>query len=60
MLNNTNFEETVFSENPEDDLWRELLQYTYEKNVERYGKEHSLNFSTETKNQQSVVHLTIK
>lgn len=50
MLNNTNFEETVFSENPEDDLWRELLQYTYEKNVERYGKEHSLNFSTETKN----------
>lgn len=27
---------TYFSENPEIDLWRELLQYTYEANIRRY------------------------
>ena len=27
---------TVFSENPENDLWRELLQFTYEANIKRY------------------------
>lgn len=27
---------TIFSENPENDLWRELLQYTYEANIKRY------------------------
>lgn len=26
----------IFSENPENDLWRELLQFTYEANVKRY------------------------
>lgn len=26
----------VFSENPENDLWRELLQFTYEANIKRY------------------------
>lgn len=28
---------TYFSENPESDLWRELLQYTYEANIKRYS-----------------------
>lgn len=27
---------TIFSENPENDLWRELLQFTYEANIRRY------------------------
>lgn len=27
---------TVYSENPENDLWRELLQFTYEANIKRY------------------------
>ena len=27
---------TIFSENPENDLWRELLQFTYEANIKRY------------------------
>lgn len=27
---------TVFSENPEKDLWRELLQFTYDANIKRY------------------------
>ena len=26
---------TIFSENPENDLWRELLQFTYEANIKR-------------------------
>lgn len=26
----------IFSENPEKDLWRELLQFTYDANIERY------------------------
>lgn len=35
-------EEKIFTENPEDDLWRELLQYSYRANVIRYFEEHSL------------------
>lgn len=27
---------TIFSENPEKDLWRELLQFTYDANIKRY------------------------
>lgn len=27
---------TIFSEQPESDLWRELLQFTYEANIKRY------------------------
>lgn len=27
---------TIFSESPEKDLWRELLQFTYEVNIKRY------------------------
>lgn len=26
----------IFSENPENDLWRELLQFTYQANIKRY------------------------
>lgn len=26
----------IYSENPENDLWRELLQFTYEANIKRY------------------------
>ena len=26
----------IFTENPENDLWRELLQFTYEANIKRY------------------------
>ena len=35
-------DERIFTENPEDDLWRELLQYSYKANVIRYLDEHSL------------------
>lgn len=31
-------EKLVFSENPEYDLWRELLQFTYDENIKRYFK----------------------
>ncbi len=31
---------TYFSENPENDLWREILQYTYEANTKRYSQKH--------------------
>lgn len=27
---------TIFSENPENDLWRELMQFTYKANIKRY------------------------
>ena len=33
---------TIFSENPENDLWRELLQFTYEANIKRYLGQKSL------------------
>jgi hypothetical protein len=26
----------IFTEDPESELWRELLQYSYKANVERY------------------------
>ena len=29
---------SIFSENPENDLWRELLQYTYEANIRRFSE----------------------
>lgn len=32
----------IFTENPVDDLWRELLQYSYRANVEKFLKERSL------------------
>ncbi|MCR5756176.1 MAG: YaaC family protein [Acetatifactor sp.] len=35
--------ETIFTENPEDDLWRELLQYSYKANVTKYLNEHSFS-----------------
>lgn len=33
---------TYFSENPEIDLWRELLQFTYEANIQRYANKKGL------------------
>lgn len=40
----------IFTESPEDDLWRELLQYSYRANVSRYLKEHSLDEDEDTIN----------
>ena len=40
----------IFTESPEDDLWRELLQYSYRANVPRYLKEHSLDEDEDTIN----------
>lgn len=40
---------TIFSENPEIDLWRELLSYTYERNIERYASERSLQVDQDAK-----------
>lgn len=39
---------TVFSENPESDLWRELLQFTYEANIRRYLEKNGLTANEET------------
>ena len=40
----------IFTESPEEDLWRELLQYSYRANVSRYLKEHSLDEDEDTIN----------
>lgn len=41
-------ENEVFSENPEKDMWRELLQFTYEANIIRYlnKNEHGIDEGT--------------
>ena len=39
---------TYFSENPENDLWREILQYTYEANIKRYSKKHEKEIDEDT------------
>lgn len=38
-------EDKIFTENPESELWRELLQYSYKANVERYFKDHSFTIN---------------
>ncbi len=38
------YEEKMFTENPESELWRELLQYSYKANIERYFNEHTLTY----------------
>lgn len=43
----------IFSENPENDLWRELLQFTYEANIRRYLDRH--NISTDEKTVNCIV-----
>lgn len=35
-------EEKIFTENPEEELWRELLHFTYKANVKRFLEERSL------------------
>lgn len=39
---------TYFSENPENDLWREILQYTYEANIIRHSKKHGKEIDEDT------------
>lgn len=39
---------TYFSENPEIDLWRELLQYTYEANIRRYTNKVGITLDEST------------
>lgn len=41
---------SVFSENPENDLWRELLQFSYEANINRYLSKKGLHANDETIN----------
>lgn len=41
---------SVFSENPENDLWRELLQFSYEANINRYLSKKGLHANGETIN----------
>ena len=41
---------TFFSENPESDLWRELLQYTYEANIVRYLEKNKKDVEENTVN----------
>lgn len=40
----------IFSENPEKDMWRELLQFTYEANIKRYLDKKDLCADEETIN----------
>lgn len=40
----------IFSDEPEKELWRELLKYTYEANIERYLKKKELPINEETVN----------
>lgn len=41
---------TVYSESPENDLWRELLQYSYEANIKRYLENKGISPEEETVN----------
>lgn len=41
---------TIYSEYPESDLWRELLQYSYEANIKRYLDKKGMSSDDETIN----------
>ena len=43
----------IFTENPENDLWRELLQFTYEANIKRY-LDREQNYKTTSGGQMFV------
>ena len=47
MIENTRM---IYTENPENDLWRELLQYTYKANIQRFFRNCSCSVSDETIN----------
>ena len=34
---------TVYTENPEDELWKKLLQYTYKARIKKYFSDNSIN-----------------
>lgn len=34
----------IFTEEPEEDLWRSLLQYSYKANIKRYFDEHEIKY----------------
>ena len=38
---------TLFSEDPESDIWRELEQFTYEGNIKKYFSERDIDASDE-------------
>ena len=41
---------TIFSDNPESDLWREILQFSYEANINRYLAKRGLVANEDTIN----------
>lgn len=34
----------IFTEEPEEELWRSLLQFSYEANIKRYFDEHKIPY----------------
>ena len=38
----------IYSENPENDLWRELLQFTYEANIKRFLEKRGITVDEKT------------
>lgn len=48
MLGTGDYFTLTFSENPENDLWREILQYTYEANIKRYSKKREKEIDEDT------------
>lgn len=44
------YEDKIFTENPEFELWRELLQYSYKANIVKYFEEHSIDVNDDVVN----------
>lgn len=40
----------IFTEEPEQELWRTLLRYSYKTNIRRYFEAHSITFTVNEKN----------
>lgn len=48
--------EYVFTEDPNAEIWQNILQFSYEANIKRYLTEHSFMHSEELINNISVLY----
>lgn len=47
----------IFTEEPEQELWRNLLQYSYQANIKRYFEEHDIPVISDNRSEDNFVVL---
>ena len=52
--------ELVFTENPENEIWQTILQFSYEANIKKYLEEHQLPINDDLVNNIKAVISALK